>query len=109
MPLRNAITKQPLSMQDVRDMFPSTCFPDTGLTANNCADFGLEWYEETPAEPQPPTIESVQMMRQMRYKNESDGLYIEAIKDGMLNNTAPDFTAWLAKVEQIRTELPYPE
>jgi hypothetical protein len=62
-----------------------------------------------PPAPTPLTNEQIELMRQERYRTEADPLYLEAVEAGVRNSTTPDFTAWLAKKDQIRAELPYEE
>lgn len=43
------------------------------------------------------------------YRAESDPLKVEAEYDAMINGTEPDYTLWMAKVEEIKLRFPFPE
>ena len=47
--------------------------------------------------------------RQSAYKTESDPLKIEAEFDAFKNNTDPDYTEWINKVNEIKARFPFPE
>ena len=47
--------------------------------------------------------------RQNAYKTESDPLKIEAEFDALKNNTDPDYTEWINKVNEIKARFPFPE
>lgn len=61
-----------------------------------------------PPPPAPNTIEQVQAKRQASYVAESDPLKNEAEYDAIIAGTEPDYTAWLAKVAEIKARLPLP-
>ena len=44
----------------------------------------------------------VEAARRTRYQSETDGMFFAAQRDG------GDLTAWVAAVDQIKAELPYP-
>lgn len=48
-------------------------------------------------------------MRRAAYREESDPLKLEAEYDAMRNNIEPDYSAWMAKVEEIKSRYPLPE
>lgn len=54
------------------------------------------------------TFDSIQMKRKGAYIEESDSLKNEAEYDALVNNTEPDYTAWLAKVAEIKLRYPLP-
>lgn len=56
-----------------------------------------------------PTAEQVQADRRAAYRLESDPLKVEAEYDGQVNGTEPDYSAWLAKVAEIKQRYPLPE
>lgn len=60
-------------------------------------------------EPAPLTLEQVLMLRQAAYAVESDPLKNEAEFNAIKGGTKPDYSAWLAKVEEIKQRLPKPE
>jgi hypothetical protein len=45
--------------------------------------------------------------RQNKYRNEADVLYLEAQETSARTGQPVDLSAWLAKKDQIRAELPY--
>ena len=47
--------------------------------------------------------------RSSAYKTESDPLKIEAEFDALKNNTDPDYTQWINKVNEIKARFPFPE
>lgn len=59
------------------------------------------------AEPQRALDEAI-AKRTARYAAESDPLKIEAEYDAQVNNTEPDYTAWMAKVAEIKADIPLP-
>ena len=61
-----------------------------------------------PPPPAPDTMEQVQAKRQAAYVAESDPLKNEAEYDAIIAGTEPDYTAWLAKVDEIKARLPLP-
>lgn len=65
-----------------------------------------------PSEVAPPapvwTVEQVLRMRLEAYRVESDSLKLEAEHDALMAGIAPDYTAWLAKVEEIKLRYPKP-
>lgn len=48
------------------------------------------------------TYASIEAARKSRYQNETDSLFFVAQRD------SGDLTAWIAAVEQVKAELPYP-
>lgn len=58
--------------------------------------------------PLPLTVGQVQALRQSAYAAESDPLKIEAEFDAQLAGGAPDYSAWIAKVEEIKARYPLP-
>lgn len=59
-------------------------------------------------EPVPLTVEQVQSLRRAAYAAESDPLKNEADYDALINGTAPDYTAWVAAVADIKARYPLP-
>ena len=43
------------------------------------------------------------------YKTESDPLKLEAEYDALINNTEPDYSAWITKVQEIKARYPLSE
>lgn len=43
------------------------------------------------------------------YKTESDPLKLEAEYDALINNTEPDYSVWIAKVQEIKARYPLSE
>lgn len=56
----------------------------------------------------PLTRDAVLAIRQAAYRMESDPLKIEAEHDAIVAGTAPDYSAWLAKVGEIKSRYPLP-
>jgi hypothetical protein len=50
--------------------------------------------------------ESIKMLRQQAYKQQTDGLYLEALYDSIKSGKNPDFSAWVAKVDKVKTKYP---
>lgn len=44
----------------------------------------------------------IERQRKQRYEDETDGLFFDAMRNDQ------DLTAWVAAVEKIKSELPYP-
>ena len=63
---------------------------------------------QDPPAPAPLTLEQVQAQRQAAYVLESDPLKNEAEYDAIIAGDDPDYTAWLAKVAEIKARLPLP-
>lgn len=53
--------------------------------------------------------ELVLTLRQKAYKKESDGLKLNAEFDALINNTAVDYTLWIAAKQRIRSNYPIPD
>lgn len=87
-------------------------FIPTDLGNRDYQDY-LAWVaagnEPEPYVEPPLTIEQIYALRQQAYQQESDPLKIEAEYDAMLNNTEPDYTAWIMKVQEIKDRYPLPE
>ncbi|WP_039807753.1 hypothetical protein [Azotobacter chroococcum] len=62
--------------------------------------------------PSEPTAEqkrhAVLAQRSRAYRLESDPLRLEAEYDAVIAGTDPDYTAWLAKVAEIKVRYPLP-
>lgn len=56
-----------------------------------------------------PTFEEVTAVRQSAYRMESDPLKNEADYDALEAGTEPDYTAWRAKVKEIKERHPLPD
>lgn len=63
---------------------------------------------QDPPPPAPLTLEQAQTQRQAAYVAESDPLKNEAEYDAIVAGTEPDYTAWLAKVAEIKARYPLP-
>jgi hypothetical protein len=75
---------------------------------------GLTWLDDSPVPSQAeldaawPQVQydrdhaQVEAARRVRYQAETDGMFFAAQRDG------GDLAAWVAAVDQIKTELPYP-
>lgn len=72
----------------------------------------LAWVAEgNTADPyvEPPlTLEQLLSLRSAAYKAESDPLKLEAEYDALINNSAPDYSLWIAKVQEIKARYPLP-
>lgn len=62
----------------------------------------------TPA-PVPMTKEQVERARRAAYRDESDQLKMEADYESQRNGGEPNYTFWLAKVEEIKARFPMPD
>ncbi|MDT4869650.1 hypothetical protein FQZ97_1046910 [compost metagenome] len=64
------------------------------------------------ADPRQPTpaerAEMVRLARLAAYRLESDPLKIEAEYEAIKAGTEPDYSAWLAKVDEIKAQHPLP-
>ena len=63
---------------------------------------------QDPPAPAPLTLEQVKAQRQAAYVAESDPLKNEAEYDAIVGGTEPDYTAWMAKVAEIKARYPLP-
>jgi hypothetical protein len=75
---------------------------------------GLTWLDDSPKPSQSeldaawPQVQydrdhaKVEAQRRVRYQAETDGMFFAAQRDG------GDLSAWVAAVDQIKTDLPYP-
>ena len=63
---------------------------------------------EQDADQAPATAAQVLAMRRYAYAQESDALKNEADYDAIVNGTAPDYAAWVAKVDEIKARYPMP-
>lgn len=84
-------------------------------TGNNLAYEEIDWLDERPQPTQAecdavwPQVNyeaeflAVQNARQKRYIAETDGLFFDAMRTGS------ELTDWIAAVEAIKSELPYPK
>lgn len=69
----------------------------------------LEQLEAVEAEAQAAwALKEVHAQRLAAYRSESDPLKIEADYDAQVNGTPPDYTAWVAKVQEIKARYPLP-
>jgi hypothetical protein len=77
---------------------------------------GLTWLDDSP-KPSKKTLDdawpqvqydleyaAVEAARRARYQAETDGLYFAAMRED-----TPTLTAWIAAVDAIKADLPYPE
>jgi hypothetical protein len=88
--------------------------PSTLWTLDGDDYAGLTWLDDSPKPTQAeldaawPQVQydrdhaAVEAQRRARYQSETDGMFFAAQRDG------GDLTAWVAAVDQIKTELPYP-
>jgi hypothetical protein len=58
--------------------------------------------------PQPPEPD-YRALRAQAYRNESDPLRNEADFDSLISGTEPDYSAWIAKVQEIKLRYPKPD
>ncbi|WP_372239702.1 hypothetical protein [Pseudomonas sp. 8Z] len=65
----------------------------------------------TEVAPSKPVLncDQVRWMRLEAYRIESDPLKLEAEHDALVSGGVPDYTAWLAKVEEIKLRFPLPQ
>lgn len=54
------------------------------------------------------SVEQVQALRLAAYRTESDQLKIAAEYDAQLSGTSPNYSAWMAKVQEIKERYPLP-
>tara|TARA_R110000822_G_scaffold218795_1_gene353140 strand:- start:46 stop:369 length:324 start_codon:yes stop_codon:yes gene_type:complete len=93
-------------------LVPDAKFSYTGL---DVAYEDIEWLDERP-QPTKEFCESawpaigheleyakIKRERKIRYTAETDGLFFDAMRSGA------ELTEWIAAVEAIKAELPYPE
>jgi hypothetical protein len=77
---------------------------------------GLNWLDDSP-KPTKKTLDDawpqvqhdleharIEAERRARYQAETDGLYFAAMRED-----SPNLAAWVAAVDQIKADLPYPE
>jgi hypothetical protein len=89
--------------------------PGTQWTLDGDDYSGLTWLDESP-KPTKKTLDdawpqvqydleyhAVEEARRARYQAETDGLYFAAMRED-----APNLAAWIAAVDQIKADLPYP-
>jgi len=88
--------------------------PGAKWTLNGDDYAGLTWLDDSPkptqaeldaAWPQAQyerAYAAVEAQRRARYQQETDGMFFAAQRDG------GDLTAWLAAVDAIKADLPYP-
>lgn len=81
---------------------------DIDLTPEEEAEVLAQWAANTPPEPQPPTLADIQAQRLAAYRAESDPLKIEADYDAFVNEQVANYSAWIAKVEEIKERYPIP-
>lgn len=68
---------------------------------------GLPVLADPPAEVM--TADRVRDLRRAAYREESDHLKTEAEHDALASAGEPDYSAWLAKVAEIKARFPLPE
>lgn len=64
--------------------------------------------EEQEADQGQPTAAQVLAMRRYAYAQESDALKNEADYDAIVNGSEPDYSEWVAKVDEIKARYPMP-
>lgn len=69
-------------------------------------DAGRPVLKDRPPLP-PPTPDESRRLRLNAYKAESDPLKIEAEYEAQVSGQPVDYTAWLAKVEEIKARYPF--
>ena len=81
-----------------------------GQSQGKLIDFDEAGYPflDEPPPPAPDTLEQVQAKRQAAYVAESDPLKNEAEYNAIISGTEPDYSAWLAKVAEIKERFPLP-
>lgn len=81
-----------------------------GQSQGRLIDFGDDGYPFLADQPPPPplTLEQVHGQRQAAYAAESDPLKNEAEYDAIIAAAEPDYSAWLAKVAEIKARYPLP-
>lgn len=57
----------------------------------------------------PLTLQQLRDAREQAYRAESDPLKIEAEYDAQIDGVEPDYSAWLAKVAEIKARYPLPD
>lgn len=57
----------------------------------------------------PLNAEQVVALRLLAYREESDPLKNEADYDALVSNSQPDYSAWMAKVSEIKERYPMPK
>jgi len=89
-------------------------FPNDEWTMSGNSYEGLTWLSDSPKPSQAeldrawPQVQydreyaAVEAQRRARYQAETDGMFFAAQRDG------DDLTAWVAAVDQIKADLPYP-
>ena len=85
---------------------------------NNIPDWCADWPETTelceiggayvdgeflPTQPEPLTLEQLQALRAVAYKNEADPIFFKAQRGEATEQE------WLDKIEEIKLRYPYPE
>lgn len=90
---------QPLSDEEYRALMSGQ---STGL---------IDWSTGAPTlvELPAPTSDSQREQRRRAYRQESDPLKNEADYDAIVSGEEPEYTAWLAKVEEIKARYPLPD
>jgi hypothetical protein len=90
-------------------------YPGAEWTLNGSDYSGLTWLDDSPEPTQQelddawPQVQHdrehdrISAARRARYQTETDGMFFAAQRDG------GDLTAWLAAVDAIKADLPYPE
>ena len=107
---RNIETNEIITEKELKERFPNTLFGEPILNSH-VNPLGYETYVPPVEEPveRVPTIGEVQEQRRLAYAMESDHLKIEAEFDAISTSTEPDYSAWIAKVEEIKARFPLPE
>jgi hypothetical protein len=90
--------------------------PGASWSLNGDDYAGLTWLDDSP-KPTKKTLDdawpqvqydrehaAVEAARRARYQAETDGLYFAAMRED-----TPTLAAWIAAVDQIKADLPYPE
>jgi hypothetical protein len=90
-------------------------YPDAEWSLNGDDYSGLTWLSDTPKPTKKklddawPQVQHdleharIEAARRARYQAETDGLYFAAMRED-----TPNLAAWVAAVDQIKADLPYP-
>lgn len=69
----------------------------------------LKTAEQLQADKERAELDGILATRRAAYLSESDPLRLEADYDGLSEGNAPDYTAWLASVADIKKRFPLPK
>ena len=69
----------------------------------------LKTAEQLQADKERAQLDGILATRRAAYLSESDPLRLEADYDGLSQGNAPDYTAWLGSVVDIKKRFPLPQ